>query len=55
MIKTFLVPHINTHRVIFLDIAPDVQPQFVADVDGVFNGPASAGDVTATHQAGLQP
>lgn len=36
-------------------MAPDVQPQFVADVDGVFNGPASAGDVTASHQTGLQP
>lgn len=44
----------RTHRVVFSDVAADVQKQFVADVDGVVDGAAPTGDVTTLHQAGLQ-
>ncbi len=46
--------HRNTHRVVFFDMATDVEQQFVAEVDGVVDGAAPTGDVTASHQAGLQ-
>lgn len=46
--------HTNTHSVVFLDVSTDVEQQFVADVDRVVNGPTLTGDVTASHQAGLQ-
>lgn len=35
-------------------MATDVHKQFVADVDAVVDGAAPAGDVAASHQAGLQ-
>lgn len=42
-----------THRVVFFDVPADVKKQFVADIDEVVDGAATAGDVTAAHQAGL--
>lgn len=63
LIKTSLTPtnwhththtQRNTHRVVFFDMATDVKQQFVAEVDGVVDGAAPTGGVTASHQAGLQ-
>lgn len=45
----------NTYRVVFFDMTANVKEQFVADVDAIVDGPAPAGDVAASHQAGLQP
>lgn len=53
--RTFLENvHTNTHRVVFSDVPTDVEQQFVADVDGVVDGPTFAGGVAASQQAGLQ-
>lgn len=46
--------HTNTHRIVFFDVPTDVEQQFVANVDGVVDGPTLTGDVAASHQAGLQ-
>lgn len=35
-------------------MASDVKQQFVTDVHSIVDGAASTGDVTASHQAGLQ-
>lgn len=45
----------DTHGVVLPDVTADVQQQLVADVDGEVDGPHAAGEVTASHQAGLQP
>lgn len=44
----------STHGVVFSDVAPDVLEQLVADVDAVVDGLTPTGEVTASHQAGLQ-
>lgn len=42
-----------THGVVFLDVAPDVEQQFVADVDGLVDGTFPTGQVAAAQQTGL--
>lgn len=43
----------NTHRVVFFNVATDVQQQFVADVDTALKKTTGTVRVTASHQTGL--
>lgn len=44
---------INTHTVVSPDVAPNVQLQFVANLDSMLNWVAPTGNMAAVLQAGL--